>query len=56
MQYILFILVIKLTIMSLKDFVELQKLGEGSFARVYKVRRLSDQQVYAIKKVIFALM
>ena len=27
------------------------KLGSGSFATVYKARRLSDQQIYAIKKV-----
>ena len=38
--------------MSLKDFVMVGKLGSGSFATVYKARRLSDQQIYAIKKVI----
>ena len=37
--------------MSLRDFVVLGKLGEGSFATVYKARRLSDQNLYAIKKV-----
>lgn len=45
-------LVIKLTLkMGLKDFVLLGKLGEGTFATVYKARRLSDQNLYAIKKV-----
>ena len=27
------------------------KLGEGTFSTVYKVRRVSDQKIYAIKKV-----
>jgi NIMA (never in mitosis gene a)-related kinase len=39
--------------MSLKEFVPMEKIGEGSFASVYKVRRLVDQQVYALKKVLF---
>ena len=38
--------------MSLKDFVVIGKLGAGSFATVYKARRLSDQSLYAIKKVV----
>ncbi len=29
----------------------LNKLGEGSFSAVYKVMRLSDGLVYALKKV-----
>ena len=37
--------------MSLKDFVILNKLGDGSFSSVYKVRRLDDNQEYALKKV-----
>jgi hypothetical protein len=41
--------------MSLKDFVPIEKLGEGAFATVYKVRRMSDQQIYAMKKVIYYL-
>lgn len=36
---------------SIRDFVPLEKLGEGTFSTVYKVRRLSDQKVYALKKV-----
>ncbi len=36
---------------SIRDFVPLQKLGEGSYSNVYKVKRNSDQQVYALKKV-----
>lgn len=36
---------------SIRDFVPLAKLGEGSFSTVYKVRRESDQKVYALKKV-----
>lgn len=36
---------------SIRDFVPLSKLGEGTFSTVYKVRRLSDQKVYALKKV-----
>jgi NIMA (never in mitosis gene a)-related kinase len=36
---------------SIRDFVPLSKLGEGTYSTVYKVRRVSDQQVYALKKV-----
>lgn len=36
---------------SIRDFVPLSKLGEGTYSTVYKVRRTSDQQVYALKKV-----
>ena len=38
---------------SLKNFTVLEKLGEGSFACVYKVVRNDDQKVYALKKVIY---
>jgi hypothetical protein len=41
--------------MSEKDFVFICKLGEGSFGEVFKVRRITDQQEYAMKKVIFCL-
>ena len=37
--------------MSLKDFEILSKLGDGAYSSVYKVRRLSDGQVYALKRV-----
>ena len=36
---------------SLKNFAVLEKLGEGSFASVYKVQRIDDQRLYAMKKV-----
>lgn len=37
--------------MSLNDFEILAKIGEGTYSTVYKARRLSDNQIYAIKKV-----
>jgi NIMA (never in mitosis gene a)-related kinase len=37
--------------MSSKDFQILSKLGEGSYSSVWKVKRLSDGQEYAMKKV-----
>jgi len=37
--------------MSIKDFEVLHKLGEGAFGVVYKIRRLSDNKEYALKKV-----
>lgn len=36
---------------TLKDFIPLDKLGEGSFSTVYKVKRLGDNKIYALKKV-----
>ena len=36
---------------ALKDFVIIQKLGDGAYSSVYKVRRVEDGQVYALKKV-----
>lgn len=41
---------------SLKSFNILQKLGEGSFASVYKVQRIDNKKVYAMKKVIKMLL
>lgn len=38
--------------MSLSDFRVIVKIGEGSFSSVHKVRRLSDNKEYALKKVI----
>ena len=36
---------------SIRDFIPLSKLGEGTYSTVYKVRRSTDQQIYALKKV-----
>ncbi|CAD8166634.1 unnamed protein product [Paramecium pentaurelia] len=35
----------------MKNFIVFEKLGEGSFSTVLKVKRQSDQQEYAMKKV-----
>jgi NIMA (never in mitosis gene a)-related kinase len=37
--------------MSLKNFEILSKLGEGSYSTVFQVKRSSDSQLYALKKV-----
>ena len=37
--------------MSLKNFEILSKIGEGSYSTVFKAKRLSDDQIYALKKV-----
>lgn len=37
--------------MSLKDFVIVSKLGEGAYSSVYRVQRIVDSQIYALKKV-----
>jgi len=37
--------------MSMRDFHIISKIGEGAYSVVYKVRRLSDSQEYALKKV-----
>ena len=37
--------------MSIKDFQIVKKLGSGSFSEVWKVKRISDNQEYAMKKV-----
>ena len=39
---------------SLSDFEILSQLGKGSFGFVYKVRRKSDNIIYALKKVSFS--
>lgn len=36
---------------NIRNFLPIEKLGEGSFASVYKVQRVCDQQIYALKKV-----
>ena len=37
--------------MSLAGFQIIDKLGEGAYSTVYKVKRLNDSKVYALKKV-----
>ncbi len=37
--------------MSVTDFQIIAKLGEGAYSSVYKVRRLVDETIYALKKV-----
>ncbi len=37
--------------MSVKDFVIIAKLGQGAYSSVYKVQRIVDSQIYALKKV-----
>lgn len=37
--------------MSMRDFVILDKVGDGAYSEVYKVKRISDGEVYALKKV-----
>lgn len=37
--------------MSLNDFVILAKVGEGAYSSVHKVKRVSDGNIYALKKV-----
>lgn len=39
--------------MSVTDFDILEKLGEGAYSTVFKVRRRSDGKIYALKKVRF---
>jgi NIMA (never in mitosis gene a)-related kinase len=36
---------------TLKDFQIINKLGEGAYSSVYKIKRLTDTQEYALKKV-----
>jgi len=34
-----------------KQFEILKRLGEGSYANVFKVKRKKDKEIYALKKV-----
>ena len=36
---------------SISDFEVLNKLGEGAFGQVFKVKRKADGNIYALKKV-----
>lgn len=36
---------------TIEDFEFISKLGEGLYSTVHKVRRLKDNQVYALKQV-----
>ena len=42
--------------MSLDNFKVLKKLGFGKYSSVYKVERILDGQVYALKKVTLTIM
>lgn len=35
----------------LSDFYVLEKIGDGAYSEVFKVRRHTDQKIYALKKV-----
>lgn len=35
----------------IKDFQILSKIGEGAYSSVYKVKRITDNQIYALKRV-----
>lgn len=37
--------------MSAQDFDQLNKLGDGAYGNVFRVRRKSDGQIYALKRV-----
>jgi NIMA (never in mitosis gene a)-related kinase len=39
--------------MSINDFVLLAKIGEGAYSSVHKAKRISDGNIYALKKVRF---
>jgi len=34
-----------------RNFLILKRIGEGAYSSVYKVRRYSDGEIYALKKV-----
>lgn len=38
--------------MSIKDFNIISKIGQGSFATVFKAQRILDNKTYALKQVL----
>lgn len=36
---------------TLSNFLPLERIGEGTYSSVYKVRRTDDGAIYALKKV-----
>lgn len=38
--------------MSIDDFKFLEKLGDGAYSEVFKVLRISDGNIYALKQVV----
>lgn len=40
----------------LRDFQIMSKLGDGAYSSVYKVKRLEDSHIYALKKVKIGMM
>jgi NIMA (never in mitosis gene a)-related kinase len=36
---------------SMEDFELISKLGDGAYSSVWKVKRIVDSEVYALKKV-----
>lgn len=50
-KYIVFKNIMEAMQSCLKDFDVLNKLGEGAFGQVFKVKRKKDGKEYALKKV-----
>jgi len=40
--------------MSLQEFEIVEKIGQGAYSTVYKVKRIADKNEYALKKVPLA--
>lgn len=38
---------------TLLDFYIIEKIGDGAYSEVFKVKRMTDGKVYALKKVSF---
>ena len=36
---------------NMKNFLVLEKIGNGAFSQVYKVKRISDGELYAMKRI-----